>query len=96
MHCNSCVSNICGAVEDLPGTFDIQLTYEGKVATIDYNPQVVQVADITKEIEELGFKAIVISNCRTTSNQGLCTIVTTTNLTEFHFSSNNSDKSDES
>lgn len=73
MHCNSCVSNIRGAVEDLPGTFDIQLTYEGKVATIDYDPQAVQVADITKEIEELGFKAIVTSNCPTASNQDLCT-----------------------
>lgn len=70
MHCNSCVSNIRGAIEDLPGTFDIQLTYEGKVATIDYNPQLVQVADMTKEIEELGFKAIVISNPPTSSNQG--------------------------
>ena len=70
MHCNSCVANICGAIEDLPGTFDIQLTYEGKVATIVYNPQVLTVADITKEIEELDFKTVVINNDPTGNNQG--------------------------
>lgn len=70
MHCNSCVSNICGAIEDLPGTFDIQLTYEGKVATIVYNPKILKVADIIKEIEELGFKTVIINNHSVGNNQG--------------------------
>jgi copper chaperone CopZ len=71
MHCNSCVSNICGAVEDLPGTFDIQLTFEDKVATIVYNPRVLKIAAIITEIENLGFKTVIANDHHIQSDKGL-------------------------
>ena len=61
MHCNSCVSNICGAVLDLPGAIDIQLTFRDKLATIIYDPRILELDDIINEIEKLGFQ-VAISN----------------------------------
>jgi copper chaperone CopZ len=73
MHCNSCVSNICGIIEDLPGTFDIQLTFEEKIATIAYNSRVLKIADIITEIEKLGFKPVIINNHSTQDDKSLYT-----------------------
>ncbi|UJR35789.1 hypothetical protein I4U23_028537 [Adineta vaga] len=61
MHCNSCVSNICGSVLDLPGVIDIQLTFLDKLATITYDPSILQLNDIIDEIEKLSFQ-VAISN----------------------------------
>lgn len=61
MHCNSCVSNICGAVLDLPGAIDIQLTFLDKLATIIYDPSILQLDDIISEIKKLNFQ-VAISN----------------------------------
>ncbi|CAF3611184.1 unnamed protein product [Rotaria sp. Silwood1] len=59
MHCNSCVSNICATIEDLPGTIDIKLTFEEKIATVTYDSRILSLAHIVTEIEKLGFKAAV-------------------------------------
>lgn len=61
MHCNSCVSNICGTVLDLPGVIDIHLTFLDKLATISYDPSIIQLKYIISEIESLKFK-VAISN----------------------------------
>ena len=61
MHCNSCVSNICAAVLDLPGAMDIQLKFQDKLATITYDPEILQLNDIIEEIENLNFQ-VAISN----------------------------------
>ncbi|CAF1413151.1 unnamed protein product, partial [Rotaria sordida] len=61
MHCNSCVSNICGAVLDLPGAIDIQLTFLDKLATIIYDPNILKLDDIIAEIEKLSFQVAVSS-----------------------------------
>jgi Cu+-exporting ATPase len=61
MHCNSCVSNICGAVLDLPGAIDIQLTFLDQLATITYDPSILHLDDIINEIEKLSFQ-VAISN----------------------------------
>jgi copper chaperone CopZ len=61
MHCNSCVSNICDAVRDLPGALDIQLTFLDKLATIIYDPSILQLDDIISEIEKNNFK-VAVSN----------------------------------
>jgi copper chaperone CopZ len=76
MHCNSCVSNICGAILDLPGAIDIQLTFLDKLATITYDPCILQLDDIIAEIEKLSFQ-VAISNApepRTTvkNDSGTC------------------------
>ena len=61
MHCNSCVSNICGTVLDLPGAIDIQLTFLDQLATIIYDPNILQLDDIIGEIEKLGFQVAISS-----------------------------------
>ena len=57
MHCNSCVSNICATIQDLPGAIDIKLTFEEKIATITYDSRSLNLVHIVNEIEKLGFKA---------------------------------------
>jgi len=76
MHCNSCVSNIRDAVFDVPGAIDIQLTFLDKLATITYDPTILQLDDIIHEIEKLSFQ-VAISNApqvktTTEENPGLC------------------------
>lgn len=61
MHCNSCVSNICDAVMDLPGAIDIQLTFADKLATIIFDPSLLQFDQIVEEIEKLSFQVAVFS-----------------------------------
>ncbi|CAF4704278.1 unnamed protein product, partial [Rotaria sp. Silwood2] len=61
MHCNSCVSNICGAILDLPGAIDIQLTFLDKLATIMYDPNILKIDDIITEIEKLSFQVAISS-----------------------------------
>ena len=62
MHCNSCVSNICATVENLPGALDIKLTFEDKVATVIYNTRILSLDHIFDAIEKLGFKAAVANS----------------------------------
>lgn len=62
MHCNSCVSNICATVEDLPGAIDIKLTFEEKIATVTYDSQTLSLAHIVAEIGKLGFKVAMNSD----------------------------------
>ena len=59
MHCNSCVSNICDAVMDLTGAIHIQLTFLDKLATIVYDPTVLQLEEIIEEIEKLSFQVAI-------------------------------------
>ncbi|CAF4930548.1 unnamed protein product [Rotaria sp. Silwood1] len=61
MHCNSCVSNICGAVLDLPGAIDVQLTFLDKLATIIYDPNILKLDEIIAEIEKLSFQVAISS-----------------------------------
>ncbi|CAF0725371.1 unnamed protein product [Rotaria sordida] len=62
MHCNSCVSNICDTVENLPGAFDIHLTFQDKLATIIYDPSILKIDDIITEIEKLGFQTAIANS----------------------------------
>lgn len=62
MHCNSCVSNICATVGDLPGAIDIKLTFEDKVATVIYDTGTLSLDHMINEIEKLGFKAAVANS----------------------------------
>lgn len=61
MHCNSCVSNICDTVMDLNGIIHIELTFLDKLATITYDPILIQLDEIIHEIEKLSFQ-VAISN----------------------------------
>jgi copper chaperone len=60
MHCNSCVLNVCGAMEDLQGVINTDLTLQNGIATITYNEHVVQLDHIIAEIKKLGDFDVVI------------------------------------
>ena len=61
MHCNSCVSNICSTVLDLPGVIDIHLTFLDKLATVTYDASIILLEDIVSEIEKLDFQVAISS-----------------------------------
>lgn len=54
MHCKSCVSNICGTLEDLQGVINTDLTLEEGVATVKYNNDVVTLDQIIDDIKTAG------------------------------------------
>ena len=54
MHCESCVRNICGTLEDLQGVINTDLTLQGGVATVKYNDNVVKLDQIIAEIKTAG------------------------------------------
>lgn len=62
MHCNSCVMNITQTVEDLPGIRDIKVSFEDQSANILYDPNIINLSIVIKEIEDLGFQVAITSN----------------------------------
>ena len=56
MHCNSCVMNITQAVEDLPGIHNVKVSFDDQSANILYDPDVIDLPIIIKEIESLDFQ----------------------------------------
>lgn len=56
MHCNSCVMNITQTVEDLPGIHDVKVTFDDQSAKILYDPSIIDLNEIIKEIEKLDFQ----------------------------------------
>ena len=71
MHCNSCVMNICDAVRDLPGVIDIELTFLDKLATVTFDPSILNLPMIISEIEKLNFQVAIYSapQARTTTSE---------------------------
>lgn len=59
MHCNSCVMNITQTVEDLPGIHNVKVSFDDQSANILYDPDVIDLAMIIKEIESLDFQVAV-------------------------------------
>lgn len=62
MHCNSCVMNITQTVEDLPGIHHIKVSFDDQSANILYDPNIIDLAIIIKEIEDLSFQVAVAPN----------------------------------
>ncbi|MGQ4834169.1 MAG: heavy metal translocating P-type ATPase [Candidatus Asgardarchaeia archaeon] len=55
MHCASCVKTIEVAVKELPGVFDVAVNLATEKAKVTYDPNVVNMDDIKKAIEEFGY-----------------------------------------
>lgn len=61
MHCNSCVMNITGTVEDLPGIEHVRVTFDDQSAEIHYDKEIIRLNMIVEEIEKLGFQVAIAS-----------------------------------
>jgi Cu+-exporting ATPase len=59
MHCNSCVMNITQTVEDLPGIHHIKVSFDDQSANILYDPNIIDLSNIVKEIEKLDFQVAI-------------------------------------
>jgi Cu+-exporting ATPase len=62
MHCNSCVMNITQTVEDLPGIHHIKVSFDDQSANILYDPNIIDLSIIIKEIESLDFQVAISNN----------------------------------
>lgn len=56
MHCNSCSMNIDGDLEDLDGVISATTSYKTQESKIEYDSTKVNVVQIKKVIENLGYK----------------------------------------
>lgn len=70
MHCNSCVMNITQTVEDLPGIHHIKVTFDDQSANILYDPNIIPLPMIVKEIESLDFQVAVVTANDTDISKG--------------------------
>ncbi len=55
MHCASCVKTIEVAVKELPGIFDVNVNLATEKAKVEYDPNLVDMDDIKRGIEEFGY-----------------------------------------
>ncbi|CAF3788920.1 unnamed protein product [Rotaria sordida] len=65
MHCNSCVVLITDTVEDLPGIHHIKVSLDDQLANVLYDPNIIKLSVIIKEIENLNFQVAI-----STTNDG--------------------------
>jgi len=57
MHCGSCAVGIQMLVSGLDGVKSVEVSYEGKKGTFEFDPSKIKREDIIKSIAELGYKA---------------------------------------
>jgi len=57
MHCESCAADIRETLEETAGVAAADVTFNGKTAVVDFDPDVVQEATIVKKIQDLGYQA---------------------------------------
>ena len=62
MHCNSCVMNITGTVEDLPGIHHVKVSFDDQSANILFDAKIIQLPIIIKEIENLDFQVAMAAS----------------------------------
>jgi Cu+-exporting ATPase len=55
MSCASCVSHVEGALKELPGTSNVVVNLATNKATLSYDPQRVQLADMRRAVEDVGY-----------------------------------------
>ena len=74
MHCNSCVMNITGTVEDLPGVHYVKVSFDDQSADVRFDGTIIQLSTIIDEIQKLDFQvAIALSQ----NDDNACTRLTT-------------------
>lgn len=79
MHCNSCVMNITQTVEDLPGIHNVKVSFDDQSANILYDPDVIDLTIIIKEIENLDFQ-VAMAPTKDTEETSLARATTSTGM----------------
>ena len=59
MHCLSCVAHVEGALEDAPGVVSASVDLAEAAATVDYLPNRVDIGDLARTVEKLGYQVTV-------------------------------------
>jgi copper chaperone CopZ len=59
MHCDSCAENIKETLEETAGVRSAEVTFGGKTAYVEYDPETVQQKTLIKKIQDLGYNATV-------------------------------------
>lgn len=57
LHCTSCAINIDMTLEDLPGVKSSDTNYAKSELIVTYNPNLIDITRIKKEITSLGYKS---------------------------------------
>lgn len=55
MTCVSCVSHVEGALKDIPGVRDVVVNLATNKATLNYDPQMVRLADMQHAVDDVGY-----------------------------------------
>jgi len=58
MTCTGCEQTIRKAVKELPGVTEANASYTDSLATISYDPGISTVDEISKKIEDVGYKVL--------------------------------------
>ena len=59
MHCESCAIDIQETLELMAGVHQADVTFNGKIAVVDFDADTVQQQTLIKKIQDLGYNAIV-------------------------------------
>lgn len=59
MHCESCAVEIKEQLELTAGVRDVDVTFSGKTANVDFDESVVQEKTLVKKIQDLGYQATI-------------------------------------
>jgi Cu2+-exporting ATPase/Cu+-exporting ATPase len=58
MHCASCASNIQGILSEVKGVYSCEVNIGNDKAVIEYDPEILSIADLSKKIEPLGYSLL--------------------------------------
>ena len=57
MHCESCAALIKETLEETAGVRDVDVTFSGKTAVVNFDENTVQPTTLVKKIQDLGYRA---------------------------------------
>lgn len=58
MSCMGCVNSVKGVLEPLPGVAKVDVTLEGGLVAVSFDPALVQVAQLKTAIEDAGYEVV--------------------------------------
>ena len=59
MHCESCAIDIRETLAETAGVRNVDVTFNGKTAVVEFDDQTVQQTTLIKKIQDLGYQATV-------------------------------------
>jgi len=62
MTCSGCVNHVTNAITSLPGTANVKVSLDDGLATLEFDPDVVTLAQVIAAIDEEGYTATPVSS----------------------------------